>query len=193
MKEAPLPDQHKATTYQLGEDTVSPTRYIDRDDDGNAIEETISCYPLREMFVDKAGNVCDVVLCNSRTTSRNNEAIMYARNVRLDWLRAGGLPLKQCPYAQSLEYKELFGSATLVKVPKGASACDGKPDGCEHMHAVIKQRRDKRAADHAKQEATNASLNGSQLEAIAKTFGAELARGMTANKADLVNVRSEKD
>jgi hypothetical protein len=200
MRDAPLPEAHKATTFQLNENSVSPTRLINRDEDGNEIEETVSCYPHREMFVDKAGNICEVVLCNSRTSSRNNEARMYAAQVRLDWLRNAGLPLKECPHAPSTEYKRELGTEVLVKAPSGYKGCaggkvdaDGKITPCEHLKAIIDSRLKKTRDAHEKQEARAASMTSGQLEQMGRVFGDQIANAMGSARNNLVNGRGEKD
>lgn len=187
-----IPASHKATTFQLDPSTVSPTRIIERDEDGFDIEETISCYPIREKFLDRAGNLCEVVLCNSRTTPHNSEAMLYAAQVRADWIRAGGLPIAECPHAANGEYKRTIGTDTLVKPPANYKPCQGSPTGCEHFQAQVKHRKAQQAAKHAKQEKASASISADQLEKMGAAFGQQLANAMSPAQR-LRSNQSEKD
>lgn len=198
MKEAPLPESQRPTTFQLTGDSVSPTRLIKRDEDGFDIEETITCYPWHEKFVDRAGNVCDVVLCNARTTPKTNEAVIYREQMRTEWLRAGGLPLGECPYAPSGEYRRLLGTDRLVEPPKNAkgepeASCSGHADGCVHMKAVIAKRQKQQSVKTAKQEAASASINANQLEQMGKVFGAQISDALRDGRDNLRSNRGEKD
>lgn len=180
LKDAPLPESTRKTTYQLTDGSVSPVRIIDSDEDGIAIEETISCYPWLEKFVDSNGNVCDVIYSTSRTTAGNNEALQYARLKREEWLRAGGLPISECPYAPNGEYKRLLGRNVLASLPKakpGEKAqhiepCEGSPEGCKHLHKIRESRLAKNRARVDLQNAQNDSLPMAQIEKLQRAFGA---------------------
>lgn len=196
MKDAPLPESHRPTTFQLTGESVSPTRLIRRDEDGFDVEETITSYPWHEMFVDRAGNVCEVILCNARTTPRTNEATIYAAQVRGDWIKGGGLPLAECPHANNREYVRIIGAPQLVAAPEGSKdhlGCAGAPDGCKHMKAVIEKRLKQQRVKHAKQEAASASISSGQLEQMGKMFGSQIADALRDGRDALRSNKSEKD
>ncbi len=193
MTDVPIPEKYRSTTFQLTLDSVSPTRLVSRNEEGFDVEETISCYPHTEMFVDRAGNLCQVVLCNSRTTARNSEARNYAASTREDWIRANGLPLTECPHAPSGEYTRMIGTATLVAPPKDYKPCTGAPDGCVHLKALIEKRLLAQLKRTEKDENAQLKLTGTQLEQMGKTFGTQIADAIADQRAHLRSNRGEKD
>lgn len=185
--------------FQLDENTVSPTRIIGADEDGLApIEETLSSYPLREYFVDKDGNICEVLLCNSRTTARNPEAERYADLTRNEWLKNGGLPLGECPHMPNGAYKKLLGRMELAKAPEGEKYCDGKEDAhdmntcCPHLKKIILSRRDKARAKYDKVQAQHEQMSVAQMQKMANELGRGMANAMGGAAGGRNRLRSEQ-
>lgn len=168
--------------YQLTDASVSPSRLISIDDDGKEIEETICPLALSAKFVDRDGNICDVPLRTGRIFSMEPEAARYEQIVTFDQIRAGGLPLAACAFSN--EYRHIKGGP-LIKPKKGEADCGGRPgatrleETCEHMQAVIKERR---ARSRARTEAEDAKLKTmkpedalAMIEQMGEAFGQKLA------------------
>lgn len=128
----------KGKIARISSDTVGRHRVIGRDEHGINIEEKV-CPIQGEIFCDLAGNVSHHALENGRIPSADGQR--NARIKRDDGIRdAGWLPIAECPH--TVRYFH------LVKGPlvAGGEDCGGKPDGCEHWHAVQKKRTAKTSA-----------------------------------------------
>jgi hypothetical protein len=179
--------------FQLHEGSVSPTRVVERDEDGFAREETICALAKHELFVDKSGNVCTVPLQTGRVLSQDSDAERYEMIMRRDQILGGSLPLSECPY--TAEYRKWTGTPTLVKVPKGEQDCGGRPEGCEHLHRIIESRREKsrKAFDAAQRVTYTQEQVDATLANFAKIFGVGSAGAVKGGRANLAAGRGEKD
>jgi hypothetical protein len=173
---------------QIHEGNVTPVRVVGRDEYGAEIEETICPLARSEKFVDMAGNICVVPLACSRADERTYHHDKYAEQTRQDQIKAGSLPLAECPYTQG--YQRLTRTPTLVKVPAGETACEGDPNspfGCKHMHALIDKRRARTLEVTKAQERTNKTLTEEQVhelfESLGKGLGLVKAGGAKASPA----------
>jgi hypothetical protein len=197
----------KLPCYQLDPNTVSPTREARVDEAGIPVEETICAFSAHALFVDRAGNVCDVPLSNGRTASKTQAEENYKQLKISEQIASGALPLNYCPHTDAFTWVKpgrLVPPAAGVKPcpPKNGQA-DGEPDGCVHMKAIIEERRKRTRAAWEAQQKHNASMSLDDARTIAeetaKAFGNTLATaiaergGAGAARANLRADRGEKD
>ncbi len=175
----------RAGSYQLTANSVSPTRVVGVDDVGMPIEETIpACYS--RWFVGLDGCEKDIPMRTAAVFSMETEAERYEHQVMREIIRAGQMPLEACPY--TFEYKHIKGTS-LVKVPAGASDCGGsngrtdsfgKPVPCEHMLAVMTERKRQALIRHEKIQRSAQIMKPEDVQRMhdqmADSIGAAIAR-----------------
>lgn len=180
--------------YQLSEASVSPTRAVGVDEDGNIIEETICTLAKSAKFVDLGGNICDVPLRTGRVLSFEPEAVRYEQIVETDIIRGGQLPLGACPYTHA--YRHIKGGP-LVKVPEGEKDCGGKPEGCEHVWKVITSRRAAAKAKIEREEVNYRQMKEGDVKTMmagfGQVFGEAIANAQQTGRANLRAGKGEKD
>lgn len=156
--------------YELTSASVTPTRVL-VDADGNVTEERIPVH-YSTLWVGIDGCVKDVPMRTSAVFSMEPAHATYEQIMTADMIRGGQLPLAACPWTH--KYSFLTGG-TLARSKTPGEDCGGKPDGCEHMKAVIaarlatavKKREDLERIDNAKSE--------KQIMQMAKTIGVVMA------------------
>lgn len=165
-------------TYALSEASVSPTRWT-RGADGIVREETICTLAKSARFVDPDGNICDVALRTGRVLSQEIEAVRYEMIVIADQIRGGAVALDECPHTFKFQH---FRSGPLVPNPDNVVDCGGRPGGCEHMQAVIAERRKgSRLRWEAEQAKSVTKEAASEIfSAFAETFGEMLTNAQAA-------------
>ena len=129
----------QAKVYQLTADSVHPTRITGRNEYGEAIEETIPICKSRE-FVTRSGCVNRVPLRTAPGNANDPDSLAIEQYTVTRLIRSGFLPLAECPHTS--EYRAIAGGP-LVRPKAGESDCGGKPGGCEHLHKVMKLRRER--------------------------------------------------
>lgn len=152
--------------YELTSSSVTPTRVL-VDAEGNVIEERVPVH-YSQLWVGVDGCVKDVPMRTSAVFSMEPAHAGYEQIMTADMIRGGQLPLHACPWTH--KYSFLTGG-TLARSKSPGEDCGGKPDGCEHMKAVIaarlgtalKKREDLERVDNAKSE--------KQIMQMAKTIG----------------------
>lgn len=175
--------------YQLTQDSVSPTRMVGSDENGDLIEETICALAKSAKFVDKDGNILDVPLRTGRVPSEEPEAVRYEMITVADQIRGNHLPLAFCPF--TTQFMHLKGGP-LVKPRHGERDCGGDPGpmGCDHMEAIIvKRREDSRRRwdnEQLKLKKMQESDVKEMMEAMGKTFGEAIA-GVQGQKPAAIN------
>jgi hypothetical protein len=130
----------KPRVFQLSRSTVDVHRTIGRDEAGRPILEKVCMLAEHELFADVDGNVLTVPLQTGRVPSKESSE-KYGRPHRLQLIRDGYLPQRECPH--TLRYSdEIAGGGPLVKPPEDmvAGTCNGSPEGCVHFKAVVKAR-----------------------------------------------------
>ena len=181
--------------YQLSQESVTPTRFIEVNEEGVAIEESICALAKSEKFVDKDGNICDIPLRTGRVPSEEPEAVRYEMLVTADLIRGGQLPLRLCPY--TTEFRHIKGGP-LMKPPEGEEDCGGAngPMGCAHMKKVIEKRRKESRKRYDAQQMNLKKMQESDvkemLEAMAKTFGEAIAGVQGKKPAAIDNLLNDK-
>jgi hypothetical protein len=173
----------KGRVFQLTEDSASPARVAGRDPiTGMPREETINVIK-HELFVDSKGNICSVNLRNGRAAGNSPAEEAYERLMREEQIKAGCMPLAECPWTQ--EYRRMTGTPTLVGElpPEGVVACNGAPDGCEHLKPIIAARRDLAARTKELDEATGAMISRPAAEAMMRSFGEGVAGQLDPRRA----------
>jgi hypothetical protein len=188
--DAPMPSS-AGRVYQLTDGTVSPTRVAGRTKYGIPIEETIPQI-LSVKFVDLNGNVCDVAIRCSRVDDRSDVSQKYEDTMRKDQLKAGCLPLDECPLTQ--EYRRITGTDTLLgnygpDLPEGSKACDGKPGGCEHLLPVIAERRRLCRERHDQEMALGKTIPVDVATDMVRALGEGL-KGMPTGTAAMKDARA---
>lgn len=172
--------------YQLNDLSVSPTRFVDVNEEGLPVEETIMALAKSAKFVDRDGNICDVALRTGRVPSEDPEAVRYEQIVTFELIRAGQMPLASCPYTNA--YRHIKGGP-LMKPPAGEQDCGGKPDGCAHMLKEIERRRAVCRERHEKQQQQFRSMGEGDIklmmEAFGKVFGDAVANAAASGRANL--------
>lgn len=118
--------------YQLTQSSVSPTRIVGYDKYGVPIEETI-CVNNPQRWVTHDGCINSAPMSTGHTNWHTMEALHYRQMLTEEMLEAKWFPLASCPYSAAL--------AGIVDNPDRVEACAGKPDGCEHAHAVAEKRK----------------------------------------------------
>lgn len=184
--------------YQLTDDSVSPTRLVRIDEDsGLEIEETVCALAKHAKFVDRDGNVCDVALRTGRVLSMEPEATRYEQVMYADLIRGQMVPLDACP--NTLRYQH-FKPGPLVDRGKGKTGadCGGRPAGCEHMLAVVEERRERARKKFDAQQIQLKSMSDDQakqlMEIAGKAFGNIMAAASAASaKANLKADKGEAD
>lgn len=175
--------------YQLSNNSANPTRLAGRDENGIPREETLCALAKWERFVDTSGNVMDVPLQCGRVFDPGPEAERIDMAQRRDQIRAGCLPLNECPH--TTKYIDWVGAANdgaLVPLPDGEKACQGKKEpadhppgvpffGCDHMEKVIKKRRELARKRH---DALQAQSADERTLGIAREVGVGVAQAMAA-------------
>lgn len=167
----------KGRVFQLNDDSVSPSRPASREPaTGIPREETINVIK-HELFVDTKGNICSVNLRNGRAAGNSPAEENYERLMREEQIKAGGLPLGECPWTQ--EYRRMTGVPTLVGPlpPEGVIACNGAPDGCKHLQPIIAARIADAHRTKEVDEATGAMISRPAAEAMMRSFGEGMASG----------------
>lgn len=176
--------------YQLTPGSVSPTRPAGRDANGIPREEVICVLAKHELFVDTSGNVCTVPLQCGRVFDASPEAERIEIMTRRDQIKAGCLPLNECPH--TTKYVDWVGEADGgMLMPVHAEAplskpCFGKKQpadqpagvpfyGCEHMEAVIMRRR---AVARTRHDALQTASADERTLGIAREVGAGIAHAL---------------
>jgi hypothetical protein len=193
MSDAQMPPS-AGRVYQLTEGTVSPTRVAGRNKYGIPIEETIPQIKSVK-FVDLNGNVCDVAIRCSRVDDMSAASEKYEETMRKDQLKAGCLPLDECPLTQ--EYRRITGTDTLLgnygpDLPEEKSkACNGRPGGCEHVLAARDERRRVCRERHDQEQALGKTIPVDVATDMVRALGEGLkgAAGVTAMKDARANLR----
>jgi hypothetical protein len=181
--------------YQLTQESVTPTRFVEVNEDGVVIEESICALAKSAKFVDKDGNICDVPLRTGRVPSEEPEAVRYEMIVLAELIRGGQLPLASCPY--TTEYRHIKGGP-LVKPPEGEADCGGSngPMGCAHMKKVVEKRRKESRKRYDAQQLNLKKMQESDvkdmLEAFGKTFGDAIAGVHGKKPAAIENLKNDK-
>jgi hypothetical protein len=164
----------KGRIARISAGTVGVHRIIGRNSDGVNIEEKV-CPIVGELFVTRAGNVAHHPLECGRVASP--DGARYGQGLREEGIRDHGwLPLGECPYTE--RYHHLV-KGPLVAPPDGERDCGGKPDGCEHLHRVMTERRARSQVDARARKATRDGAGAAQLvklgESIARWTEVQMA------------------
>lgn len=189
--------------YQLTDSSVSPSRIVSIDDDGNEIEETICALAKSQKFVDRDGNICEVPLRTGRVLSMEPEATRYEDIMTHDQIRAGGMPLEACPF--TLAYRHIKGGALIKPRKKGDEDCGGSPgaqklkDACSHMQAIVAERRERALKrtlnEDAKMKALKTDDVAALMKAMVEGLGQKLDEKRSAEevKTARANLRDNKE
>lgn len=164
----------QARTYQLTANSVHPTRVVGRDDFGQPIEETVPIVKHRD-FVTMSGCINKVPLRTAPGVN-DHESLQIEQYTVTRLISQGFLPLDECPYTN--DYKALVGGP-LVRPKAGEEVCEGKPGGCDHLHRVMKARRDRALANWRQEEDKAAKASSEEVRKIAEAIG----QAMTANQS----------
>lgn len=181
-------------SYQLNANSVTPSRIVGSDELGMPIEERIPiCYSKK--FVGLDGCIKDVPLRSAAVFSNDEDALRYERQTVIDIVRAGQLPLDECPYTNAYRWIK---SGPLVKPPPGADDCGGKPGGCEHMHAVIKLRQERAKQRHEKEQAQLRAMTQKDADHLVAMVADGVGRAIAnadpkANRGRLARGEGEKE
>jgi len=167
--------RHKA--YQLTPQSVTPTRIVGSDDLGMPIEERVPIAYSRK-FVGLDGCAKDVPLRSAAVFSSEEEALRYERATVADIVRAGQLPLDECPYTNAYRYIK---GGPLVRPPAGADDCGGNVGGCDHMQTVIKARQQVARAKWDKEQEQLRQMKPEDAERLAATIAEGVGRAIAAN------------
>lgn len=178
--------------YQLTASSVSPSRIVGRDEIGMPVEDTVPAAYHRAL-VDPHGNVTKVPMRTASVFSMEPEAERYEQQTTRDLISAGWIPLDVCPY--STEYTHLT-RGPFVKPPAGEEDCGGKPGGCSHMQAVIRERLKRSRAIFDADQAKLTTMKTEDVERIqevtAKAFGAAMREHFPDPRANRTNLRTGK-
>jgi hypothetical protein len=152
-------------TYGITHANASIHQIVGRDSKGRPIEKKICQAAIWETMVDPAGNTLDVPLSNGRTLSENPEDDRrISERWRMELIQTGWLPIAECPH--TTQYARVIpGGGPLVS---GGQDCGGKPDGCEHLQAVVKERLAATRAEWDLQQHTAANMPADQVMALAR-------------------------
>jgi hypothetical protein len=167
-------------TYTLNESSVSPTR-MTRGEDGVIREETICTLAKHAKFVDAGGNICTVALATGRVPSSEIEANRYEMITIIDQLRATSIPLEVCPY--TLQFAHVV-RGFLVPNPDHIADCGGHPDGCDHMRALIVERRKHSKAKWERDQ--------SELKKLNESGAAQMLRDVVDAFGDVMNAHASQ-
>lgn len=169
--------------FALSNESVAPIRMV-RGPDGIPREETICTLAKSARFVDRDGNVCTVPLRTGRVMSNDVEAVRYEQVMLIDQLRGGSIPLEVCPHTMQFV---AFKPGQLVPNPNNVIDCGGHPEGCQHMQAVIDERRAvsraKWQADQRQVEELSKGDVKAMFEGFAEAFGDTLGNALDAHSA----------
>lgn len=142
------------SVYQLTADSISPVRITGRDRWGGNVEETVPTNGGK-FWVHPSGCINTVPMMTSPVGWKlqngeyvgEGEHVRYAYGLERDLIRDGWIPLNVCPF--TMRYQSVTRTSCLVDNPDHVQDCDGKPDGCEHLRAVMKGRAARAAEKHA--------------------------------------------
>ena len=162
----------QARAYQLTADSVHPTRF-GRDEYGQVTEETVPICKWRE-FVTPSGCLNKIPMRTAPGNEPNPDAQLIEQYTLRRLIVSGFLPVSECPY--TTEYKA-FVHGPLVAAKNGETDCGGKPGGCEHLHNVMKMRRERA---HGLWQAEQNRLSKMKVDEVA-TLAAAIGQAISSN------------
>ena len=171
----------QAKVYQLTADSVHPVRVIGRDEYGQAIEETIPICKSRE-FVTVSGCINLVPIRTAPGNANDPDSLAIEQYNVTRMIRNGFLPVNECPFTH--DYRSITGGP-LVKPKAGESDCGGKVGGCEHLHRVMKLRRERALASWQAEQDKVARMKAEDVAAQAAAIGQVLVAHQNSGIADL--------
>lgn len=132
------PQGTSTATYELTKATAHPTRIVGRDARGMPVEEPLPTV-FWKPFLMPDGCVNKVPLRTGSVPSMHADAVAYENETIYDLITAGCIPAWLCPY--STQYATWTGGP-FVHDNSGQSDCGGAANGCSHLHAVAKIRKE---------------------------------------------------
>lgn len=141
----------KASFFDAGANP--PFRKVITVRDGRRVEERMPAGVVKELWVDKAGNECTIVM-----VERGRPSTRQAIDARRAEMRSRGfIEHHRCPLTQGTMSGSEFAGALRAPCAEGSY---GSLNPCAHVKHVIAERV---AAQHAKRAARDAVLNAEQI------------------------------
>ncbi len=151
--------------YELTSSSVTPTRvYVDAD--GNTVEERIPVHYSQE-WVGVDGCIKGVPMRTSAVFSMDPAHAGYEQIMTKDMIEGGQMPLAACPWTN--KYSFITGG-TLARSKTPGEDCGGAPQGCSHMHDVIKARKATALKKFEEQARKESAMSDKQITAMTKAF-----------------------
>lgn len=182
-------------TYELTKASVSPSRVVGRDRRGFPLEETVPTV-YWQPFLMLDGGINKVPLRTGSVFSMQAEAVAYENETVTELVTLGCIPAWLCPH--STKFQHITGGPFVP----GGQDCGGKPEGCEHIHAIaaarkadVLERYNAEAKLLADKEAERyANMTNSIVEGVGAAIAKHaVAQGSTTAASRKANLRDGKE
>jgi hypothetical protein len=154
-------------TYELSRESINSEVITGRDRLGRPVIETRPLHYHRE-FGTADGCRNFVPLRTGAIYSTQPDAVAYEYETIYDLLMAGWIPIEACPFTDA--YKSITKTPCLVANPDKIADCGGKPDGCEHLIALLAERREVVRAENEAAEQRLRAMSPKQAAALAQSM-----------------------